>query len=77
MTTKICNKCNIEKPLEDFYKNLRGLDGHRSDCKECNSIDRANYRNTLNGSLRILFTTAKSHAKKDLIMEESKLVYLN
>ena len=29
---KVCSKCNIEKPLSDFYKRGNGL---RSDCKDC------------------------------------------
>jgi len=34
---RICSKCGIEKPLEDFYKtsNGRGIGGCRAACKEC------------------------------------------
>lgn len=32
---KKCNKCNIEKPLDEFYKHKGGKLGRRSDCKEC------------------------------------------
>jgi 5-methylcytosine-specific restriction endonuclease McrA len=34
---KICSKCGIEKPLEDFYRTSsgRGIGGRRADCKEC------------------------------------------
>lgn len=34
--TKICNKCNIEKELSEFYKDASKLDGLRHDCKTCN-----------------------------------------
>lgn len=32
---KICSKCKLEKPLEDFYKSKKGLHGHKSQCKIC------------------------------------------
>lgn len=38
METKVCSKCGIEKPLNQFYKtgfNSKGQQLYRSDCKEC------------------------------------------
>ncbi len=32
---KICNKCNEEKPLTDFYKESRQKDGLNRSCKIC------------------------------------------
>ena len=32
---KRCNKCGIEKPLDDFYRAPGMRDGHRGDCKVC------------------------------------------
>lgn len=32
---KTCNKCNIEKPLNDFYRRSDAKDGYRNDCKSC------------------------------------------
>lgn len=32
---KICTKCGIEKPIEEFYKNKTKRDGHSSICKDC------------------------------------------
>jgi hypothetical protein len=37
--SKSCFKCNAVKPLEDFYKHPRMLDGHVNKCKECNKND--------------------------------------
>lgn len=34
---KTCNHCFMDKPLEDFSRNERGLGGRRSVCKECTS----------------------------------------
>jgi hypothetical protein len=35
MQTKICSKCNKEKPLSDFYKHEKGKFGVHSICKCC------------------------------------------
>lgn len=38
--TKICTKCETEKPLIDFHKDKNKKDGHSSLCKDCKN----NYR---------------------------------
>ena len=38
MQTKVCTKCGKEKPLNEFYREKRGLYGRRSDCKACRRI---------------------------------------
>ena len=35
MESKKCSKCDVVKPLDEFYKEKPRKDGHRSDCKEC------------------------------------------
>ena len=34
---KRCRKCNVEKPLSEFYKNSSCKDGHRNTCKTCHA----------------------------------------
>jgi hypothetical protein len=43
MEKKICSKCNIEKEVCEFYKNVSNLDGKRPECKICSNKQSALY----------------------------------
>ncbi len=32
---KVCRQCNVEKPLTEFYKHSRMMDGHLNKCIPC------------------------------------------
>ena len=34
-STKVCNRCENEKPLEDFYRHKKCTGGYMHQCKEC------------------------------------------
>lgn len=38
MSTKICFRCQREKPVDEFYKSARLADGLQSNCKICNKV---------------------------------------
>lgn len=46
MILQRCSKCNIEKPLEDFYPHKRYKNNYCLECKECIKIRGAQYRKT-------------------------------
>lgn len=57
MVTKTCTKCNIEKPLFDFYKHSTGKYGTMSACKMCMSKDKKQY----------------DHENKEIVTERNRI----
>lgn len=44
MSTKVCIKCNQEKPLSDFNKHVRMKDGIRNSCRICDYISKKEWK---------------------------------
>lgn len=75
---KKCNKCLLEKTLDNFFKDKNSIDGHYSICKECKTKRtlawRAKNKDTYNRKMR------EYQAEHILDIEESLIAaieYLN
>ena len=75
--TKICSKCGVGKPLDEFHKQKGGKDGKRGDCKDCfNEISRKyhrEHREEINKKGREYYRKVDSHRRGHLSMYENKL----
>ena len=50
MIKKICSKCNVGKPLNEFSKHRSAKDGYRGECKKCDNkarVLRASNKNSI------------------------------
>lgn len=45
LTSKICNICKINKPINDFYKSYRHKDGYFKQCGKCLDLKKINVGN--------------------------------
>ena len=69
---KICSKCKIEKPLTEFNKASRYIDGLRYDCKQCQSLYRkTNYIN--NKDFQLKQSLEWKHKNIEYVLEYSSM----
>ena len=52
---KICTVCKEIKPLNEFYKSGRGIDGIESGCKVCSSKRKKKYHRTKDGLVTTIY----------------------
>lgn len=69
MTTKKCNKCGIEKDINEFWKDKDSLDGCRKYCMSCEKEKRI--KRIEEDYLKQIITVTLSRAKKDKLPYDS------
>jgi len=63
---KICYKCNIKKPLNDFSIDKDKKYGVRNMCRVCDKKRKIKYLNTENGFLNALYYNMSSRTEKNV-----------
>lgn len=77
--SKICSKCDIEKPLDEFRYRKDSKDGHRANCKTCQDQNNSKYLSTLDGCITQLLGHAKAKAaerKKKRVGNQAFLLFI-
>lgn len=74
MKSKVCNRCGVEKVLEEFYRRKKGKDDRRARCKACLSSRDKKYYST-NREEVLERTKEYRAANRDKIAAKDKKYY--
>ena len=69
MTAKICNKCKIEKPHAEFYKNKRMKDGLNTFCILCHKADNVGRKKITRQNPEFV---AKEYAQRKIYVQKNR-----
>ena len=71
---KTCFKCNVQKPLTEFYKHPAMADGYLNKCKSCNKTDSLEHRNANIKKVRAYDRERSKHPHRvELHKEQTKM----
>jgi hypothetical protein len=75
---KKCFKCNIEKPLSEFYKHRQMADGHLNKCKVCTKKDVHHHRHFSSSREKILaYDRERGSRQNKIYIKEYREKYPN
>lgn len=70
--TKVCKKCEVEKPIDNFNKQSKSKDGYKNYCKECFKL--INNTIYIKNKKRIIKNVIRRRKEKNkLIRQEERL----
>jgi 5-methylcytosine-specific restriction endonuclease McrA len=76
MDTKVCSKCGVEKPLDEFNKDKSGRAGRRSICKICGRLAMKLYYQTPAFALSMMkYRQSEKYRQTLSAYRQSSLVY--
>jgi len=70
--SKLCKKCNIEKPVAEFHKNKAKKDGYDYKCKECAQVE-SKQLYAANKEARKLNSANYYNKNKEIVLEKMKI----
>lgn len=74
---KICSKCNIEKPLTDFYNKKESKDGKVTKCKICNNLNKKEYYKLNKEDILLRVKKYQSINNKDIKIKQQNYYQAN
>jgi hypothetical protein len=63
LVSKVCTRCDVDRPIKEYYRDTSHEDGYGSHCKSCKAVTFAAYYATKRACLVGLIANARQHAK--------------
>lgn len=72
MERKVCTKCNVEKPLDEFYVDKRSKSGVVSSCKECFNFYQKKFRDNNKSKVKLRSKSYYENNKERALKKQEK-----
>jgi len=61
--TKVCYRCKVEKPLDEFLSDKKAKDGRKGLCKKCHTKEILDYKKTKRGLITAIYSAQRSNSR--------------